>query len=45
MQTVRTSNDLPFVLRHRLNADVDYHATPWLTLWLSGAYLGAQRFR
>jgi iron complex outermembrane recepter protein len=44
-QRVRQGNDLPLVPRHRLNAGVDYHITPWLTLWLSGAYVGAQRLR
>lgn len=45
IQHVRQSSDLPLVPRHRLNAGVDYHITPWLTLWLSGAYVGAQRLR
>lgn len=45
VQTVRKGNDLPLVPRHRLNAGVEYHPTPWLTLWLSGSYVGAQRLR
>jgi iron complex outermembrane receptor protein len=45
VQAVRKGNDLPRVPRHRLNAGVAYRATPWLTLWLSGADVGAQRLR
>jgi len=44
-QVVRAGNDLPLVPRHRLNAGLDYHARPWLTLSLAAAYVGEQRFR
>jgi iron complex outermembrane receptor protein len=44
-QHVRKGNDLPLIPRHRLNAGVDYRVTSWLTIWLSGAYVGAQRLR
>jgi iron complex outermembrane receptor protein len=44
-QLVRAGNDLPLVPRHRLNAGVDYRPLPWLTLSITGAYVGAQRFR
>ena len=44
-QRVRTGSDLPLIPRQRLNAGVDHHLTSWLTLWLSGAYVGSQRLR
>jgi outer membrane receptor protein involved in Fe transport len=44
-QQVRAGNDLPLIPRHRVNASLDYHATPWLTLWISGSYVGSQRLR
>jgi iron complex outermembrane recepter protein len=44
-EQVRAGNDLPLVPRHRLNAGVDYRPWPWLTLSLTGAYVGEQRFR
>ncbi len=44
-QHVRAGSDLPLVPRHRLNAAVEYHVTPWLTLWTSGALVGSQRLR
>lgn len=45
IERVRRGNDLPLVPRHRLNAMLDYHVTPWLTLWVSGAFVGDQRLR
>lgn len=45
MDHVRKGNDLPLVARHRLNASVEHHVAPWLTLWLSGAFVGAERLR
>jgi iron complex outermembrane recepter protein len=44
-EDVRHGNDLPLIPRHRLNAGIDYHAAPWLTLSLSGSYTGPQRLR
>jgi outer membrane receptor protein involved in Fe transport len=44
-QHVRAGNDLPLIPRHRWNAGVDYRPRPWLTLSLTGAYVGSQRFR
>src|SRR5207248_1763025 len=44
-QRVRTGSDIPLIPRQRINAGVDHHLTPWLTLWLSGAYVGSQRLR
>ena len=44
-ELVRAGNDLPLIPRHRLNAGVDYRPLSWLTLSLTGAYVGAQRFR
>jgi len=38
-------SDIPLIPRQRINAGVDHHLTPWLTLWLSGAYVGSQRLR
>jgi outer membrane receptor protein involved in Fe transport len=45
LQHVRAGSDLPLIPRHRLGAGVDYRATPWLTLWVAGAWVGAQRLR
>jgi iron complex outermembrane recepter protein len=45
VQSVRKGNDLPLVPRHRVNAAVEYQPWPWLTLWLSGSYVGSQRLR
>jgi iron complex outermembrane recepter protein len=44
-QHVRAGSDLPLVPRHRLDAAVELHVTPWLTLWTSGAFVGSQRLR
>ena len=44
-QLVRKGNDLPLIPRHRLNAGLDYRPLAWLTLSLTGAYVGEQRFR
>jgi outer membrane receptor protein involved in Fe transport len=44
-QRVRKGSELPLVPRHRLNAGVDAHVTDWLTLSLSGAYVGRQWLR
>ena len=45
IEHVSRGSDLPLLPRHRLNASVDYRVTPWLTLWTSGAFVGAQRLR
>jgi len=44
-QLVRKGSELPLVPRHRVNAGVDAHLTDWLTLSLSGAYVGRQWLR
>src|SRR5438128_4966928 len=44
-QLVRKGSELPLVPRHRVNAGVDTHLTDWLTLSVSGAYVGRQRLR
>jgi iron complex outermembrane receptor protein len=44
-QLVRKGSELPLVPRHRINAGVDAHLTDWLTLSLSGAYVGRQWLR
>lgn len=44
-ELVRKGNDLPLIPNHRLNAGLDYHPLPWLTLSLTGALVGEQRFR
>jgi iron complex outermembrane recepter protein len=45
IQHVRAGSDLPLIPRHRLGAGADYHVTPWLTLWVAGTWVGAQRLR
>jgi iron complex outermembrane receptor protein len=42
---VRAGSDLPLIPRHRLNAAVEHHLTPWLTMWVSGTFVGSQRLR
>lgn len=44
-ELVRKGDDIPLIPRHRINVGVDYHVLPWLTLSLSGAYVGDQRLR
>jgi iron complex outermembrane receptor protein len=44
-ELVRKGNDLPLIPNHRLNAGLDYHPLSWLTLSLTGAFVGEQRFR
>ena len=44
-ELVRAGNSLPLIPKHRLNVGVDYRPWPWLTLSLTGAYVGEQRFR
>src|SRR5207244_2418890 len=44
-QLVRKGSELPLVPRHRVNGGVDAHLTDWLTLSLSGAYVGRQWLR
>jgi outer membrane receptor protein involved in Fe transport len=44
-QLVRPGNDIPLIPNHRLNLGVDYHLTPWLTLFLTGSVVGEQRLR
>lgn len=44
-EVVRKGNAFPLIPHHRLNAGVDYRLTRWLTLSLTGAYVGAQRLR
>jgi iron complex outermembrane recepter protein len=45
IQHVRAGSNLPLIPRHRLGAGIDFHATPWLTLWAAGTWVGAQRLR
>jgi iron complex outermembrane receptor protein len=45
IQRVRAGSDLPLIPRHRLNAAVEHHLTPWLTMWVSGTFVGSQRLR
>ena len=44
-EPVQKGNDLPLIPRHRLNVSVDYRVAPWLTLWVSGAFVSSQWFR
>ena len=44
-QHVRAGSDIPLIPRQRLNAGVDHHLTSWLTLWMTGTYVGSQRLR
>ena len=44
-QLVRKGSHLPLIPRHRINAGLDTHVTDWLTLSLSGAYVGRQWLR
>jgi iron complex outermembrane recepter protein len=44
-QLVRKGSQLPLIPRHRINAGIDTHLTDWLTLSLSGAYVGRQWLR
>ena len=44
-QFVRTGSDIPLIPRQRLNAAVDHHLMPWLTLWVAGTWVGPQRLR
>jgi iron complex outermembrane receptor protein len=45
IEHVRRGSEMPLVPKHRLSAGVDYAITPWLTLWVSGAWVGPQRLR
>src|SRR5262249_27742277 len=44
-EPVRRGDDIPLIPKHRVNAGLDYHVLPWLTLSLTGAYVGEQRLR
>jgi iron complex outermembrane receptor protein len=44
-EPVQKGNSLPLIPRNRLNVSVDYRVMPWLTLRVSGAYVGSQWFR
>jgi outer membrane receptor protein involved in Fe transport len=44
-QLVRKGNEFPLIPKHRLNVGVDYHLRSWLTLSLTGSYVGTQRLR
>jgi iron complex outermembrane recepter protein len=44
-QLVRKGSHLPLIPRHRVNVGLDTHLTDWLTLSLSGAYVGRQWLR
>jgi outer membrane receptor protein involved in Fe transport len=44
-QLVRKGSELPLVPRHRVNAGIDARLVDWLTLSLSGAYVGRQWLR
>lgn len=45
IQVVAKRSDLPLIPRHRVNAGVDVHPAPWLTLSFGGAYTGHQWLR
>jgi len=45
IEHVHPGDEMPMVPRHRANATIDYHVTPWLALWVSGALVGEQRLR
>ncbi|HET7343205.1 MAG TPA: TonB-dependent receptor [Methylomirabilota bacterium] len=45
LEGVRAGDELPLVPRHRVNAAIEHHLTSWLALWVSGAWVGAQRLR
>jgi outer membrane receptor protein involved in Fe transport len=44
-QLVRKGDELPLIPKHRLNVGVDYHPRRWLTLSLTGSYVGTQWLR
>ena len=39
-QLVRKGDEIPLIPLHRLNISLDYHPMPWLTLSLTGSYVG-----
>ena len=44
-ERVRAGSEFPLVPRHRARAGVDLHPFRWLSVSLSGAFVGAQRLR
>jgi iron complex outermembrane recepter protein len=42
---VRKGSNLPLFPNQRVNAGIDYHIQPWLTLSLGTSYVGSQYFR
>jgi outer membrane receptor protein involved in Fe transport len=42
---VRKRDEIPLIPTHRLNVSTAYHPTSWLTLSLTGSYVGRQRLR
>src|SRR5207237_1169937 len=44
-EQVRAGNEFPLVPRHRAHAGVELHPREWLSLSISGTFVGAQRLR
>jgi len=44
-ERVRAGSEFPLVPRHRAQAGLDFHPYGWLSLSLSGTFVGAQRLR
>jgi len=44
-EEVASGSDLPLVPRHKIQAGIEHRLTSWLTLWLSGSFVGTQRLR
>jgi outer membrane receptor protein involved in Fe transport len=44
-QLVRKGDEIPLIPTHRLNVSIDYHPMSWLTLSLTGSYVGQQWLR
>ena len=44
-EQVRAGNEFPLVPRHRAHAGVELHPRDWLSLSISGTFVGAQRLR
>ena len=44
-QVVRKGDEIPLIPTHRLNINLDYHPLSWLTVSLTGSYVGQQWLR
>ncbi len=42
---MRKGDEIPLIPTHRLNVNMDYHPLSWLTLSLTGSYVGKQWLR